>query len=82
MFHPGGFGDYDYENRKLPMRKDPSIVRALFFFVAMLSIWVACFLIGLSFGFGWYAWPSGTFVLLGVFLVYNFFRHPKRNRRG
>ena len=34
MFHPGGFGDYNYGNRELPMRKDPSIVRALFFFVA------------------------------------------------
>ena len=81
MFHPGGFGDYNYGNRELPMRKDPSIIRALFFFVAMLSIWVACFLIGLSFGFGWYAWPSGTFVLLGFFILFNFFRHSKKNRR-
>lgn len=69
MFHPGGFGDYNYGKPNLPMREDPSIVRALLLFVGILFIWVACFLIGLSLGFGWYAWPLGTFVLGFFFCI-------------
>jgi len=69
IFHPGGFGDYNYGDRELPMREDPPIIRALFLFLGMLCVWVGCFLLGLSLGFGWFAWPMGTFALVFFLII-------------
>jgi len=79
MYHPGGFGGSDYGKFNLYQRKDPSVLKPVLLLVGLLLLWVVCFLVGLSLGFGWYAWPSGTVVLLGIFFLFNFFRHPKRN---
>ena len=79
MYHPGGFGGSDYGKFGLHERKDPPVLKPVLLMVSLLLIWVLCFMVGLSLGFGWYAWPSGMVVLLGVFFLFNFFRHPKRN---
>jgi hypothetical protein len=78
MFHPGGFGGSDYGDFDLYKRKDPPVLKPVLLLVSLLLLWVICFMVGLSLGFGWYAWPSGTVVLLGVFLLFNFVRRPKK----
>ena len=78
MFHPGGFGGSDPAHRKPSMRDDPSVLKPVVLMVSLLLLWVLCFMAGLWLGFGWYAWPSGTVVLLGVFLLFNFVRRPKK----
>ena len=77
MFHPGGFGGSNYGNFDLHKRKDPSVLKPILLLVSLLLLWVGCFLVGISLGFGWYAWPSGTVVLMGVFFLFNFCRRPK-----
>ena len=78
MFHPGGFGGFDYGDFDLYKRKDPPVLKPVLLLVSLLLLWVICFMVGLSLGFGWYAWPSGTVVLLGVFLLFNFVRRPQK----
>ena len=66
MYHPGGFGNSNGK-RDLPLsKKEPSLVKAVFFLVGMLLFWVLCFITGLELGMGWYAWPIGTMFLLGL----------------
>ena len=81
MFHPGGFGGSDYGNFDLYERNDPSVLKPVLLLVSLLLLWVICFMVGLSLGFGWYAWPLGTVVLLGIFLLFNFAWRPKKNSK-
>ena len=67
MYHPGGFGGLTMNIQK-NIRKDPSVLKPVLILIGILFIWVGFLIGGISFGFGWYAWPAGT-----IFLTYALF---------
>ena len=74
MYHPGGFGNSNGKGDLPLSKKEPSLVKAVFFLVGMLMFWVLCFVTGLELGMGWYAWPIGTMFLFLIFIAYNFWK--------
>jgi len=78
MFHPGGFGGSDHAHRKPRMRDDPSVLKPVVLMVSLLLLWVLCFWAGLWLGFGWYAWPLGSFVLISGFISLSTFRASRK----
>lgn len=74
MFHPGGFGSDDYAQDKHNARDEGSVLKPVLFLVALLFGWVLCFAAGLWLGFGWYAWPLGSVVLISAFISFSIIR--------
>ena len=82
MFHPGGFGDFGRGYPDSRRKEEPSLFKPILFLVSLLLLWVVCFACGLWLGFGWYAWPLGSFVLLGGFIAFSTFRAYRRSVRA
>ncbi len=81
MFHPGGFGGSNNDPLRSYKKVDPSLVKPILLLIGILSIWTACLMIGLHFGFGWYAWPLGSVVLgVGFFASSLIFHSRKKSR--
>ncbi|HAW97349.1 MAG TPA: hypothetical protein DCX67_02330 [Opitutae bacterium] len=78
MFHPGGFGNSDYAHRKHSVRDEGSVLKPVLFLVALLFGWSLCFATGLWLGFGWYAWPLGSVVLISAFISISIVRASRR----
>lgn len=77
MYHPGGFGGSDNEYSKEYHRKDPSVLKPVLLLIGILFIWVGFLIGGISFGFGWYAWPAGTIFLIICLIFYSIIRRIK-----
>ena len=64
MFHPGGFGSEGEEFKRFFNRPEPSLYKAGFILLGLLFVWTLCFAVGIFLGFGWYALPLGSALLI------------------
>tara|TARA_B100000963_G_scaffold361138_1_gene395061 strand:+ start:8260 stop:8559 length:300 start_codon:yes stop_codon:yes gene_type:complete len=70
MYHSGGFGNNDdFFDRPMKKKKSKLAVPILCM-VAGLSLWGILFYLGLSMGFGWFAWPLGSVFFILAFLLF------------
>lgn len=81
MYHPGGFGGSNNNPFRSFKRSEPSLLKPIICLLGVLSGWTGCLLLGLHFGFGWYAWPLGSIVLGVCFFSGSLVFHTRRKSR-